>query len=53
MWNFHLEDCDRILCIDNEENKVSKIIDFLNTHNFTLRRVGIRTKNKLKTLLSG
>ena len=33
-WNFDLEDCDKILRIDSEENIVLKIIDLLNIHNF-------------------
>ncbi|MEO5943998.1 MAG: hypothetical protein ABIP30_06460 [Ferruginibacter sp.] len=28
-WNFDLEDCDRILRIDSEENIVLKIINLL------------------------
>ena len=31
-WNFDLEDCDKILRIDSEENKVFKITDLLNIH---------------------
>jgi len=33
-WNFDLEDCDRILRIDSEENIVWKVIDLLTIHNF-------------------
>ena len=33
-WNFDLEDCDRILRIDNEENIDVTIIDLLNFHKF-------------------
>ena len=33
-WNFDLEDCDKILRIDSEENIVFKIIDLLNIHKF-------------------
>jgi len=33
-WNFDLEDCDRILRIDSEENIVWKIIELLTVHNF-------------------
>lgn len=33
-WNFDLEDCDKILRIDSEENIVLKIIDLLNIHKF-------------------
>ena len=33
-WNFDLEDCDKILRIDSEENIVLKITDLLNIHNF-------------------
>jgi hypothetical protein len=32
-WNFDLNDCDRILRIDSEENVVLKIIDLLVLHN--------------------
>ena len=32
-WNFDLEDCDKILRVDSEENAVSKIIDLLRVHN--------------------
>jgi hypothetical protein len=31
-WNFDLEDCDRILRVDSEENIVSAIIDLLQIH---------------------
>jgi hypothetical protein len=33
-WNFVLEDCDKILRIDSEENIVLRIINLLNSHNF-------------------
>ncbi|HEX4852272.1 MAG TPA: hypothetical protein VFV08_15760 [Puia sp.] len=33
-WNFDLDDCDRILRIDSEENIALKIIDLLNIHKF-------------------
>jgi hypothetical protein len=33
-WNFDLEDCDKILRIDSEENIGLKIIDLLNIHKF-------------------
>jgi hypothetical protein len=33
-WNFDLEDCDRILRIDSEENIGLKIIGLLNMHKF-------------------
>ena len=32
-WNFDLDDRDRILRIDSEENIVFKIMDLLNIHN--------------------
>jgi hypothetical protein len=32
-WNFDLDDCDKILRIDSEENIVLKITDLLNVHN--------------------
>jgi hypothetical protein len=33
-WNFDLEDCDKILRIDSEENIVLKVTDLLNIHKF-------------------
>jgi hypothetical protein len=33
-WNFDLEDCDKILRIDSEENIVLKITDLLNIHKY-------------------
>ena len=33
-WNFDLEDCDKILRIDSDENIVLKITDLLNIHKF-------------------
>ena len=33
-WNFDLEDCDKILRIDSEENIIFKITDLLNKHKF-------------------
>ncbi len=33
-WNFDLEDCDKILRIDSEENMVLQIIDLLHIHKF-------------------
>ena len=33
-WNFDLEDCDRILRIDCEQNIVLKITELLNHHKF-------------------
>jgi hypothetical protein len=33
-WNFDLEDCDRILRIDSEENIVPKTIHLLSIHKF-------------------
>ena len=33
-WNFDLEDCDKILRIESEENIVVKIIDLLSIHQF-------------------
>ena len=32
-WNFDLEDCDKILRIDSEENIVLRIIFLLNMYN--------------------
>ena len=34
-WNFDLDDCDKILRIDSEENIVLKVIDLLNIHRFS------------------
>ena len=34
-WNFDLEDIDKILRIDSEENIVLIIIDLLNIHNYS------------------
>jgi len=33
-WNFDLEDCDKILRVDSEENIALRIIDLLNIHQF-------------------
>ena len=33
-WNFDLDDCDKILRIDSEENIVLKITGLLHTHKF-------------------
>jgi hypothetical protein len=33
-WNFDLEDCDKILRIDSEENIVLKVRDLLKIHSF-------------------
>lgn len=33
-WNFDLEDCDKILRIESEENVVCKIQKLLNIHHF-------------------
>lgn len=32
-WNFDLQDCDKILRVDSEENIVSTIINILKRHN--------------------
>ena len=32
-WNFDLDDCDKILRIDSEENIILRIISLLNDHN--------------------
>ncbi len=34
-WNFDLEDCDKILRIDCEENIVLPIVELLKKHSFT------------------
>lgn len=33
-WNFDLQDCDRILRVDSEENVVLKITHLLSSHKF-------------------
>lgn len=33
-WNFDLDDCDKILRIESEENIVWKVIGLLNCHRF-------------------
>ena len=33
-WNFDLDDCDKILRIDSEENIALKVIDVLILHRF-------------------
>ena len=33
-WNFDLDDCDKILRIDNEEDIVLEITDLLNFHSY-------------------
>lgn len=33
-WNFDLEDCDKILRVDSDENVVLKITNLLKTHDF-------------------
>lgn len=33
-WNLDLQDCDKVLRIDSDENIVLKIIDLLAVHNF-------------------
>jgi hypothetical protein len=33
-WSFDLEDCDKILRIDSDENIVLRITDLLQVHNF-------------------
>ena len=38
-WNFDLEDCDKILRIDSEENIVLKIIELLNIHNYNCKEL--------------
>ena len=34
-WNFDLEDTDKILRIESEENDVLKIVDLLILHNYS------------------
>jgi hypothetical protein len=34
-WNFDLEDIDKILRVDSEENIVLEIINLLNIHNYS------------------
>lgn len=43
--NFDLEDCDKILRIDTEENIVLKITGLLNTHKPACRQAGFIAKN--------
>ncbi|MDQ6904956.1 MAG: hypothetical protein M3139_18335 [Bacteroidota bacterium] len=38
-WNFDLEDIDKILRIDSEENIVLKITDMLNNHNYNCKEL--------------
>lgn len=33
-WNFDLEDCDKVLRVDSDENVVVKVIDVLSTNKF-------------------
>lgn len=33
-WNFDLEDCDKVLRIESEENIVFTVIYFLKMHNY-------------------
>jgi hypothetical protein len=33
-WNFDLQDCDKILRIDSEENIILPIVNLLRDHNF-------------------
>lgn len=33
-WNFDLDDCDKVLRVDSEENIISRIISLLHSHNF-------------------
>jgi hypothetical protein len=33
-WTFDLEDCDKILRIDSEKNKVLKVLDILKSQEF-------------------
>ena len=33
-WNFDLDDCDKILRIDSEENIISVVINSLNIQNY-------------------
>jgi hypothetical protein len=33
-WNFDLDDCDKVLRIDSEENIILPIINLLKNHNF-------------------
>lgn len=38
-WNFDLEDCDKILRIDSEENVVPKITGLLTIHKFNCKEL--------------
>ena len=33
-WNFDLNDCDKVLRVDSEENVILPIINVLKNHNF-------------------
>ena len=44
-WNFDLEDCDKILRIDSEENIILKITELLNIHKPAYRQAGSTAKN--------
>ena len=33
-WNFDLDDCDKVLRVDSEENVILPIINVLKNHNF-------------------
>jgi len=33
-WNFDLDDCDKVLRIDSEENIILPIMDMLRSHHF-------------------
>ncbi len=33
-WNFDLDDCDKVLRIDSEENIILPMINLLKNHNF-------------------
>jgi hypothetical protein len=39
-WNFDLEDCDKILRIDSDENIAPEIISLLNDHKFYCEELG-------------
>jgi hypothetical protein len=46
-WNFDVEDCDKILRIDSEENIALKIIDLLRNQKFYCEELGEEIKETI------
>ncbi len=42
-WNFDLEDCDKILRIESENDIILKVKKFLKTHNFNCEALEYKT----------